>query len=185
MDKHIIYRHIFPNGKSYIGQCQGGTIEDARKRWRRGKGYVEQPVYRAIKKYGWDNIQHEIIAVVYTQDMADMLEKLYIQADDTTNPKRGYNISIGGSSNNQGKNCHSKEYMKTQHNKWISKPGNREKILEYMKQYDESRRNDPEHKAYQVSRNKSYYESHKDDPDYKAYHKQKLKEYYERKKLSK
>lgn len=185
MEKHIIYRHTFPNKKMYYGQCMGGDIIAARKRWKRGEGYAEQPVYRAINKYGWDNIQHEIIAVVYTQDMANMLEKLYIQVDDTTNPKRGYNISIGGSSNNQGKNCHSKEYMKAQHDKWISKPGNRERTHEYMKQWHESCKNDLEYKIYQASRNKSYYESYKDDPEYKAYHKQKLKEYHERKKLSK
>ena len=48
----IVYQHISPNGKSYIGITQ----QDPEKRWQNGKGYTGQKkFYNAIKKYGWDS----------------------------------------------------------------------------------------------------------------------------------
>ena len=58
--KFCVYRHIFPNGKSYIGI----TSKKPNQRWENGKGYSktgQNAIYNAIKKYGWDNIKHEIL----------------------------------------------------------------------------------------------------------------------------
>ena len=56
--KYCVYRHTSPSGKVYIGQ----TCLKPEYRWRNGKGYKTQILfYRAIKKYGWDNISHQII----------------------------------------------------------------------------------------------------------------------------
>ncbi len=53
-----VYKHTSPNGKVYIGI----TKQDVKQRWRDGNGYKTQPLfYRAIQKYGWDNITHEIL----------------------------------------------------------------------------------------------------------------------------
>lgn len=57
--RYVVYRHIFPNGKSYIGIT---CVKPYYYRWRAGSSYKSQPkMYNAISKYGWDNIQHEIL----------------------------------------------------------------------------------------------------------------------------
>ena len=60
MKLYTVYKHISPSGKVYIGI----TSKKPEYRWNHGRGYkeIDQPVfYRAIKKYGWDNITHEIL----------------------------------------------------------------------------------------------------------------------------
>ena len=90
MNTFCVYRHVFPNGKSYIG-----ISKDAEKRWRNGKGYeTQQKMQRAIVKYGWDNVQHIILADRLTKELAMQLEKHYIAEYDSI--KNGYNATIGG-----------------------------------------------------------------------------------------
>ena len=49
MDNYIIYKHISPSGKVYIGQ----TKMKAEERWKNGKGYKSCSAFQmAIKKYG-------------------------------------------------------------------------------------------------------------------------------------
>ena len=50
----------------------------------------------AIKKYGWENFSHEILAVVYNVDQANLLEQHYISMYKATDPNFGYNIALGG-----------------------------------------------------------------------------------------
>lgn len=59
MKKWIVYVHIFPNGKLYFGI----TSKQPNARWEGGSGYGDnQPVMKAaIAKYGWENIEHEIL----------------------------------------------------------------------------------------------------------------------------
>ena len=52
-----VYVHVFPNGKRYVGI----TGRPVKERWKNGSGYHGQVVENAIKKYGWDNIKHEIL----------------------------------------------------------------------------------------------------------------------------
>ena len=63
-----VYCHTFPNGKKYIG-----ISKDAEKRWGvNGCGYNTQPkMARAIKKYGWDNVDHEIIVDGLEKEQAE------------------------------------------------------------------------------------------------------------------
>ena len=50
---YCVYKHTTPNNKVYIGI----TCKDPNSRWRNGEGYATQKYfYKAIKKYGWDNI---------------------------------------------------------------------------------------------------------------------------------
>jgi hypothetical protein len=88
--KYCVYEHIFPNGKKYIGiSC------DAEKRWRNGKGYETQPkIARAINKYGWENVTHNIIIDGISKEQAEMLEKYLIAELKTID--HGYNTSTGG-----------------------------------------------------------------------------------------
>lgn len=96
-----VYKHTCPNGKVYIGiTCK----KDVTKRWGRdGLGYNMQTLfYRAINKYGWDNIHHEIIEDNLSKEDAFELEKKLIKQYDSTNPNFGYNVSTGGEYNHEG-----------------------------------------------------------------------------------
>ena len=89
-DLYCVYEHVFPNGKKYIG-----ISSDAEKRWRNGKGYKEQAkVFKAIKKYAWDNIKHNIILDDLTKEQAEAIEKYLIAELNTID--NGYNVSTGG-----------------------------------------------------------------------------------------
>ena len=91
-----MYIHNFPNGKKYIGI----TCQNSKLRWRRGgKGYKTQSrVFRAIKKYGWENVKSEIIYRGLSKDNAEKLEIILIALHDSTNKLRGYNNNNGGNS---------------------------------------------------------------------------------------
>lgn len=93
-ENYIVYMHIFPNGKRYVG-ITGQNLKD---RWRvNGNGYKPQKlVYRAIQKYGWENIEHVIISETLSASEAGKLEKKIIAEYKTTDPDYGYNQSIGG-----------------------------------------------------------------------------------------
>jgi len=82
------------NNKKYIGI----TSQKPESRWRNnGNGYKECPkFYNAIMKYGWNNINHEIIKNNLTKKDAEELEIKYIKKYNTTNEKYGYNIQNGG-----------------------------------------------------------------------------------------
>lgn len=96
MNHWIVYSHQTPSGKFYIGI----TSNSPEKRWKNGEGYKNCPAfYNAIKKYGWDNIYHEIVASSLTKEEASNFERLLINKLNTTNSNYGYNIKIGGSEN--------------------------------------------------------------------------------------
>lgn len=98
--KYIVYRHVSPSGKSYIGI----TCQNPNCRWKKGgKGYIEyskgkeqfnKKFINAIKKYGWDNFQHEILLTDLTFKEANEKEKFYIEYYDSF--KNGYNATLGG-----------------------------------------------------------------------------------------
>lgn len=90
---YFVYIHEFPNGKVYIGQ----TRKSPDTRWYSdGSGYKGQIVWDAIKKYGWDNILHDILACSLTMEEACDEEKYWIAYYDSTNREYGYNIQSGG-----------------------------------------------------------------------------------------
>lgn len=81
------------NGKKYIGI----TGQKPTRRWHNGWGYVECPAFfNAIKKYGWDAFQHEILYTELTREQAAQLEVEMIAKYQTQNPEKGYNLSEGG-----------------------------------------------------------------------------------------
>ena len=105
---YTLYLHTTPNNKYYVGQ----TCQLPERRWQNGYGYATQQLfYRAIKKYGWENIEHEIIAHNLTKQEVDNFEILMIHKLHSNSPKYGYNNSIGGEANHKG--CkHSEETKK-------------------------------------------------------------------------
>lgn len=83
------------NGKMYHGQT---TIENINDRWTKYKNLncKGQPkIYRALKKYGWDNFIAEVIDTTpQNQPQLDELEIFYIAKFDSMN--NGYNCDPGG-----------------------------------------------------------------------------------------
>mgnify|MGYP002514545584 CR=1 FL=1 len=58
MKNFCVYIHTFPNKKVYIGI----TCQKPKWRWQNGNGYkFNVKLSNAIKKYGWNNISHDII----------------------------------------------------------------------------------------------------------------------------
>lgn len=87
-----IYKHTTPNGKVYIGQ----TMQAPDRRWRNGAGYVRNPhFYRAIIRYGWDAIAHEILCECETLEEANLIEYRLINEYKSNDPRYGYNITGG------------------------------------------------------------------------------------------
>ena len=99
---YCVYVHTSPSGKKYVGQ----TSKKPEERWgKNGSHYLKKEkngeymhvaFARAILKYGWDNIAHEIVAFNLTKEEADNLEKLLIEKLNTKNRKYGYNLKDGG-----------------------------------------------------------------------------------------
>lgn len=95
MEEHnyTVYMHICPNGKKYIGI----TSQDVKKRWLNGSGYKKCPkFYKAILKYKWENIKHEILYTNLTKEQAEQKEIELIKQYNTTDDKFGYNLAFGG-----------------------------------------------------------------------------------------
>lgn len=90
---YTVYRHICPNGKIYIGV----TMLPVKARWgKNGILYKNQYFYRAIQKYGWDNIKHEIMFDNLTKEEAEAKEKELIEKYKSNQKDHGYNIEGGG-----------------------------------------------------------------------------------------
>jgi group I intron endonuclease len=82
------------NNKKYIGITKQTTAQ----RWGKGTGYKGCPKFeKAIKKYGWNNFEHEVLLSGLTQEEACKLEKEYIKKYNTI--EDGYNILTGGFEN--------------------------------------------------------------------------------------
>ena len=96
---YIVYMHITPNNKKYIGITKE---KNTRERWRKGKGYwTNEHFTSAINKYGWDNIQHIILYKELLKEEAENKEKELIEKYNTTDREYGYNIEKGGCLNKE------------------------------------------------------------------------------------
>ena len=93
MNNYIVYEHICPNGKKYIGI----TKQNPMQRWNYGNGYKSCILFnKAIQKYGWKNIKHNILFENLTKEEAEIKEIELISKYKSNNPKYGYNICSGG-----------------------------------------------------------------------------------------
>lgn len=97
---YTVYVHIVPKSitnynfdKYYVGI----TSLSVKKRWGRlGINYQNITFGKAIKKYGWNNIEHEIIAEHLTETEASEMEIKLIEKLSSTANKFGYNVRLGG-----------------------------------------------------------------------------------------
>lgn len=91
-----VYMHKFPNGKVYIGI----TKRKPEYRWgENGKRYANRFMKNAIQKYGWDNIEHIILAENLTKAEACNMETDFIAKYKSNQREYGYNIASGGEIN--------------------------------------------------------------------------------------
>lgn len=94
-NNYTVYVHTNKeNGMRYVGI----TSQSVSARWQaNGNGYRKQEhFWRAIKKYGWDNFEHEIVASGLSKDDACALEQKLILMYDSCDNTKGYNKSTGG-----------------------------------------------------------------------------------------
>ena len=95
-ENYKVYMHIFPNGKKYIGV----TKRELKDRFDNGNGYRISPMKNAIKKYGWENVEHRLLFDNLSKEEAYKKEIELIKLYKTTNILFGYNISKGGAGSN-------------------------------------------------------------------------------------
>lgn len=87
-----VYLHKSPSGKYYVGITSKYRVQD---RWDNGNGYEGCPAfYNAITKYGWNTIEHYIVASGLSEAMAKKLEIHLISFFKACN--KSYNITNGG-----------------------------------------------------------------------------------------
>lgn len=98
-----IYKLTSPSNKCYIGQTIN-LVERKRALYNPNKYYSGHRLDNAIKKYGIENFQYEIIIQIVEsskeklREKLDELEKFYIEKYDSYN--NGYNMTLGGSGSN-------------------------------------------------------------------------------------
>lgn len=93
----IVYKILNPiNGKIYIGQ----TIQRLKERKKDHRGLQDRlkhlVLYRALRKYGFDSFEWEIIHYAKDKSELDKMEEYYINHYKTMNPEHGYNLTYGG-----------------------------------------------------------------------------------------
>lgn len=90
---YTVYAHTTPAHKIYIGV----TKLEPKQRWEKGEGYKKQKnFYEDIKRYGWDNMGHYIIAEGLSEEEAFNIEIENVSGLKLTDPIKGYNIAPGG-----------------------------------------------------------------------------------------
>lgn len=92
---YIVYLHTNKtNGKKYVGIT---SQKSAKRRWHNGEGYNKQRrFYSAIKCYGWEGFEHEILFRGLTKEQAEAKEEELIKLYRSNEERFGYNIENGG-----------------------------------------------------------------------------------------
>lgn len=78
-----VYKHTFPNGAVYIGR----TNMKPEDRWLNGWGYRNCPLmFAAILQFGWNNVEHEILADNITEEESKEIEyhEIVMHSDSCT-----------------------------------------------------------------------------------------------------
>ena len=89
----------FANGKYYIGQTVQSSQErfsqHIRESYTKGRKEYDYCLSRGIRKYGKESFDFAILANHVPVEDLDLIEEHYIDMYNTTDPKYGYNMSIG------------------------------------------------------------------------------------------
>ncbi|WP_346961274.1 hypothetical protein [Clostridium sp.] len=98
-DNYTVYLHTVPkelNGYKRDKYYVGITCQDVKKRWNSGWGYYYQVFWTVIKKYGWNNIKHEILYEGLSKKEAEHKEMELIKYYNSRLGHDGYNATNGG-----------------------------------------------------------------------------------------
>lgn len=154
---YFVYKHTTPNGKVYIGI----TSVEPKRRWQSGWGYRTQLFYRAIQKYGWENIEHEVLYSGLSKAEAEQKEIELITAYRSNQKEYGYNVDNGGNSVGKLSDA-TKEKLRENHTGIKRTTETKEKLRHtHLKLWnsEEYRRNRAT--AYQMRREKNGYAAYK------------------------
>lgn len=116
------------NGKCYIGQTRHSLEHRKTIHLMCAKKGVETHFYQAIRKYGEENFEWEIICSTNDKKRLNELETFYITKYDSI--KHGYNMVDGGDNN-----IMDIESVKTKHDEVMKSPEVRKKISKSMQEY--------------------------------------------------
>lgn len=126
------------NGKMYVGI----TKRSLRERWENGEGYKDSShFYRAIRKYGWDNFDHDVLANNLTEEEAMNMEELLIRELCLTNREQGYNMKKGGT------NCSLAEETKIKIGNALRGKKHSEEVRRMQSEVKKGKKLSPEHCA--------------------------------------
>lgn len=116
----IVYSYTnLINGKKYIGQ----TVNPEQRKCTHKSSYQNEKdkeydslFHRALRKYGWDNFEYEILAENDNLELINELEIFYIDFYNTKTPN-GYNILDGGKNAKKPMKESTKEKLMWSHGK--------------------------------------------------------------------
>ena len=89
----VIYKISSPKGKVYIGRTNNFDGRMAEHKCSALTKKSKNSLYKAIRKYGWDNMTKEILVEI-DPSQAQKIEEEFILAYDSV--KRGYNDTYNG-----------------------------------------------------------------------------------------
>ena len=93
---YSIYKLTSPDNKVYIG-CTSQNPED---RWDYGSKYHHNKELAGdIRRFGWNNFEHDILYSDLAEEDAYDLERELIHMYNSCDPEHGYNKTHGGKKN--------------------------------------------------------------------------------------
>ena len=96
MKTYTVYKLTSPSNKVYVGWTSRPLkkrLQDHMSEVRRG---YNRPIQHALRKYPLDQWQQDIIIETTDYDSSLQCEIQSIRDLDTTDPNKGYNVSVGG-----------------------------------------------------------------------------------------
>jgi hypothetical protein len=110
MKTGIIYRYTTPSGKVYIGQTVNEVTRKSAHKRKSESGELDTHFARAIRKYGWENIEYSILIklkptddITKLKNILNKLETAYIKYFESDKRDKGYNLNKGGGGSSLGK----------------------------------------------------------------------------------
>jgi group I intron endonuclease len=94
LNKYSVYQILFPNGKRYIGCTSASVVKRMSDHISALESGCDYKIYRAMKKYGINNLKIEVIGSYPSKEEMFEAEKYFIKLYDTQ--KNGYNTTTGG-----------------------------------------------------------------------------------------
>lgn len=105
----VIYKISSPKGKVYIGRTNDFPTRMAQHKHAALVKKYPNSLYKAIRKYGWDNMKREIICEVDIDNARKMEEELILAHNSV---RKGYNDTYAGGGGDLWKDKRdSEEYM--------------------------------------------------------------------------